>query len=79
MPLEEMESWPAMNLPIRAPCIQCKPSRSITFAWHRVLNCGVVEIKCPVPLRVLQRGINITSLQQKDAMKRRQFNTAVLM
>jgi hypothetical protein len=68
-----MESLPAMNSPIRAPCTQFKPSRSITFAWHRILDCGVVEIKCPIPLRVLQRGINIASLQQKDAMERRQI------
>ena len=72
-----MESMPAMNAPIRAPYIQLKPSRTVTFAWHRVLDCGVVEIKCPIPLRVFQRGINIASLQQKDAMERRRFNTAV--
>ena len=71
-----MESLPAMNSPIRAPCTQFKPSRSATFAWHRILDCGVVEIECPISFRVLQRGINIASLQQKDAMERRQFNTA---
>jgi len=59
--------------------MQFKPSRSVMFAWHGVLNCGVVEIKRPISLGVLQRGINIASLQQKDAMGRREFNTAAPM
>jgi hypothetical protein len=43
----------SMYLPIGTPGIQFKPTLSAAPAWHCVLNCGVVEVKCPIPLEVL--------------------------
>jgi hypothetical protein len=39
--------------PIRTPRIQFKLMQSGAPARHCVLNCGVVEVKCPIPLEVL--------------------------
>jgi hypothetical protein len=41
------------GIPIRTPRIQFKPTRRVTLAWHCVLDCGVIEVKGPIPLEVL--------------------------
>ena len=56
-------------MPVRAPRIQIKTTSGITFVWHRVFDSGIVEVKSSIALWVLQRGIDVTFLEQEDAVE----------
>ena len=56
-------------MPVRSPRIQFSTTSGITFVWHRVFDSSIVEVKGPIALRVLQQGIDVASLEQKNAVE----------
>jgi len=46
------ESTKSTYSPIHSPRIQFKATWSNSLVWHRIFNCGVVDVKGPIPLKV---------------------------
>ncbi len=50
---ERKKAYKPIHSPIHPPCIQFMAIRSTVFVWHRIFNCGVVDVKGPISLKVL--------------------------